>query len=93
MHHRAPHKQRLAAADAGRWDAYDGRDTRSNRTLVEFSEFLLAVCQDQLQYMGGLLEIDGLAERVRGYCKAREAGVITDPDGLAGREKFTAGMT
>lgn len=90
---RDEYKQRLAAADAGRWDAYDGRGTRSNRALVEFCEFFLAVCQDQLQYMGGLLAIDGLAERVRGYCKAREAGAITDPEGLAGREKFAPSMT
>jgi Fic family protein len=90
---RDEYKRRLAAADAGRWDPYDGRGARSNRALVEFSEFFLAVCQDQLQYMGRLLEIDGLAERVRGYCKAREAGAITDPEGLAGREKFTPSMT
>jgi chromosome segregation and condensation protein ScpB len=43
--------------------------------------------------MGGLLEIAELAQRVRGYCKARKAGAITDPEGLAGREKFTPGMT
>lgn len=89
---RDEYKQRLAAADAGRWDDYDGRGARSNRALVEFCEFFLAVCQDQLQYMGGLLEIDGLAERVRGYCKAREAGLITAYDG-AGTEKFAPGMT
>jgi Fic family protein len=90
---RDEYKQRLAAADAGRWDAYDGRGARSNRALVEFCEFFLAVCEDQLQYMGGLLEIDGLAARVRGYCKAREAGAVTDPAGLMGGEKFTPGMT
>lgn len=90
---RDEYKQRLAAADAGRWDDYDGRGARSNRALVEFSEFFLAVCQDQVEYMGGLLVIDGLAERARGYCKAREAGAITGHD-ISGRsEKFTPGMT
>ncbi len=90
---RDEYRQRLAAADAGRWDDYDGRGARSNRALVEFCEFFLAVSQDQLGYMSGLLEIDGLAERTRSYCKAREAGVMMGQDAVGGSEKFTAGMT
>lgn len=90
---RDEYKQRLAGADAGRWDDYDGRGARSNRALVEFSEFFLAVCQDQLDYMGRLLVIDGLGERARSYCKAREAGAIPAPDIAGTREKFPPGMT
>ncbi len=90
---RDEYKQRLAAADSGRWNDYDGRGARSNRSLVEFCEFFLAVCEDQLKYMGGLLEIDGLAERVRGYCKARESGAVTTHEVPGASEKFTPGMT
>lgn len=60
-----------------RWNDYDGRGPLSLKALSDFCLFFLEVCLDQVTYMGGVLELDGLVERVRAYGKARAAGVIT----------------
>ncbi|NDC36801.1 MAG: Fic family protein [Proteobacteria bacterium] len=62
------YKSRLAAADRWRDGDTDGRGSLSQRGLVEFCEFFLRVCVDQLRFMEGLLEPSGLLERVRRYC-------------------------
>jgi Fic family protein len=72
----------LAAADAERWNAYDGRGLRSARALQAFCEFFLDVCADQIGDMGGLLAIDALLERVSAYGRAREAGAVPGPASL-----------
>lgn len=81
----ADYKAALAAADAQRWDDYDGRGARSHRALVEFVRFFLEVCADQVAYMEGLLAVDGLADRVRGYGRGRELGVLPDERGRVDR--------
>ena len=43
----------------------DGRGNLSNEGLVKFCRFFLDVCIDQVDYMGALLQLDGLVERVR----------------------------
>jgi Fic family protein len=82
---RADYKTALAAADARRWDDYDGRGARSHRALVEFTRFFLEVCADQVAYMEGLLVVDRLVDRVRGYGRARELGVLPDHHGRVDR--------
>lgn len=69
----------LAAADAERWNDYDGRGRRSAQALQAFCEFFLDVCADQIGYMGGLLAVDALLDRVTGYGRAREAGAVPGP--------------
>jgi Fic family protein len=76
----------LAAADAERWNDYDGRGSRSLRALVSFCEFFLDVCRDQVDYMGGLLKVDSLAERVEKYGLARESASLPDHLGSTGRD-------
>lgn len=66
----------LAAADAERWNDTDGRGPLSYRALVDFSRFFLEVALDQVRYMGGLLEMDNLVDRVAKYGKARQAGMV-----------------
>jgi len=82
---RDDYKAALAAADAQRWDDYDGRGARSHRALVAFARFFLEVCADQVGYMAGLLAVDGLADRVRGYARARAAGALPDHRGRSDR--------
>jgi Fic family protein len=78
------YKAALAAADAERWNDYDGRGPLSHRALVGFCRFFLEVTLDQVRYMGGLLGVDDLADRVAKYGKAREAGLLTaEPTGRA----------
>jgi Fic family protein len=74
----ARHRQRylaaLADADTVRWNDYDGRGPLSEAALVRFCEFFLDVCLDQVRFMGGLLELDGLLARIEAYVAARAAG-------------------
>ncbi len=69
----------LEAADAERWDAYDGRGARSLRALTAFCEFFLDTCLDQVRYMKRLLAIDELSRRVEAYANARAAGLLGTP--------------
>ncbi|MEP7325598.1 MAG: Fic family protein [Gemmatimonadota bacterium] len=65
--HRDDYKKLLANADHSRWDDH----------------FFLDICADQIKYMAGLLDIDGLADRALKYGKGREVGFIAGP--LTGR--------
>lgn len=67
---RDEYKRCLAAADALRWDDYDGRGNLSDSALVDFVRFFLEVSADQIEYMGRLLEIDMLANRFLNYARA-----------------------
>lgn len=75
---RGRYKQELAAADATRWNDYDGRGPLSARGLNAFCAFFLEVCGDQIAFMSGLLAVDRLTERFLAYCHAREAGLLPD---------------
>jgi len=73
------YRMALAAADAERWNDYDGRGPRSAQALHAFCGFFLDICADQIAYMGGLLGVDALLERVSAYGRAREAGAVAGP--------------
>lgn len=75
---RGRYKQELAAADAPRWNDYDGRGPLSERGLNAFCTFFLDVCADQIAFMSGLLAVDRLTDRFLAYCHAREAGLLPD---------------
>lgn len=62
------YKARLADADSWREDDTDGRGSLSQRGLIEFCEFFLTVCIDQVRFMTQILEPAGLLDRVRRYC-------------------------
>ena len=72
--HRSRYFEALAAADAGRWNDYDGRGARSEVALAAFCEFFLGICLDQVRFMKGLLVLDGLIARIEGYVARRAAG-------------------
>jgi len=72
--HRSRYFEALAAADAERWNDYDGRGARSEAALTAFCEFFLGICLDQVRFMNGLLGLEGLIARIEGYVARRAAG-------------------
>jgi Fic family protein len=77
----ADYKAALTWADASRRNDLDGRGNLSNEGLVKFCRFFLEVCLDQVDYMGTLLQLDGLVERVRKYVQLRGTAMIPNPPG------------
>ena len=69
----------LTSADAPRRNDYDGRGSLSNEELVRFCVFFLDVCLDQIGFMRGLLGLDGLLDRIKGYVNMRSSGLIPGP--------------
>lgn len=59
------YKALLMAADAPRRGDLDGREALSTQTLIEFCEFFLAICIDQVEFMTSLLEPKDLLRRMR----------------------------
>ncbi|MDH5694978.1 MAG: Fic family protein, partial [Gammaproteobacteria bacterium] len=59
------YKALLQAADGTRHGDMDGRGTLSQATLVDFCEFFLKTCIDQVEYMNKLLDFKTLSERIR----------------------------
>jgi Fic family protein len=75
------YKSALAWADAPRRNDLDGRGNLSNEGLVNFCRFFLEVCLGQVDYMGTLLQLDGLVERVKQYVHLRGSAMIPNPPG------------
>ncbi|WP_318557061.1 Fic family protein [Geobacter anodireducens] len=75
------YKSALTWADAPRRNDLDGRGNLSNEGLVKFCRFFLEVCRDQVDYMGTLLQLEGLVERVRIYVQLRGTAIIPNPPG------------
>ena len=86
------YKSGLARADALRRNDLDGRGNLSNEGLVHFCRFFLDVCLDQVEYMGGLLRLEKLVERVRRYVELRNSGMIPGPAGEKGLRAEAARM-
>lgn len=86
------YKSALARADAPRRNDLDGRGNLSNEGLIYFCRFFLEVCLDQLEYMGGLLRLEELVERIRRYIELRGSGMIPSPAGEKGLRVESARM-
>jgi Fic family protein len=78
----ADYKAALAWADAPRQNDLDGNGSLSSEGLIKFCQFFLEVCLDQVEYMGTLLQLDGMVERVRGYVQLRGTAMIPNPPGM-----------
>lgn len=61
------YKALLMAADAPRLGDLDGRGALSTQTLIEFCEFFLTICIDQVDFMDSLLEPNDLLRRMRNH--------------------------
>jgi len=57
----------LAGADEHRRGDLDGRGNLSNQGLLDFCTFFLQTALDQIGFMAGLLDLDGLQRRMAGY--------------------------
>ncbi len=70
------YKTLLMAADEPRRGDLDGRGALSTGTLVEFCEFFLKTCIDQIEFMASILEPNDLLRRIR---------IHVEEEALAGR--------
>jgi Fic family protein len=59
------YKSLLQAADGPRRGDLDGRGTLSQKALIDFCEFFLQTCIDQVDYMSSILNFEKLSERMR----------------------------
>jgi len=64
---RDEYKRLLDAADAPRDGDFDGRGNLSQRALLAWTEWFLAICLDQIAFMSRLFELNRLSERIRAY--------------------------
>ncbi|MDP2257655.1 MAG: Fic family protein [Polaromonas sp.] len=69
------YRAQLAAADAPRAGGLDGPGERSERALVAWIGYVLALCSDQVALMAGLLDLSGLKDRIAA-CLAYEENVV-----------------
>jgi Fic family protein len=65
----------LAAADEPRAGDLDGRGNLSERALVAWIEYVLSLCIDQVRFMSGLLDMEGMKDRIAG-CLAFEEKIV-----------------
>lgn len=64
---RQEYKQMMDYADTPRQGDLDGRGNLSQQALVDFIQWFLRVCLDQVNFMTGLFEFDHLAGRLKLY--------------------------
>lgn len=76
---RSDYMAALTWADAPRRNDYDGRGNLSEEGLARFCRFFLDVCLDQCDFMGELLRLDTLLDRVEGYVQGRTLKVLPGP--------------
>ena len=89
---RPEYQAALANADEKRMNDYDGRGYLSQRYLGEFCTFFLSTAVDQVEFMGKLLALDGMVNRVVGYAERREfAKDLPHGTALVLRELFLRG--
>lgn len=67
LENRDDYKEKLSWADLPRMNDMDGRGALSRSALIDFTEWFLDVCRDQMTYMSGILELATLKDRLRGY--------------------------
>ncbi len=75
------YKAALTWADEPRRNDLDGRGNMSNEGLIQFCRFFLEICLDQVEYMGGLLRLEELSQRIRQYIDLRDRGMVPGPSG------------
>ena len=69
----------LVSADTPRKSDVDGRGNLSDEGLSQFCEFFIQTALDQVAFMGGLLELDGLENRMTAYIQRRATLNEIDP--------------
>lgn len=88
----ADYKVALAEADNPRRNDIDGRGNLSSVALFRFCRFFLSICLDQVEYMGGLLQLEELINRIGQYVDLRYANMIPAPQEGKKLRREAAGM-
>jgi Fic family protein len=78
---RTDYKRMMDYADTPRQGDLDGRGNLSQKALQEFVLWFLRVCLDQVTFMSGLFELDGLLQRLRVYVQ-RDPNLKPESAGL-----------
>lgn len=61
------YREKLANADLGRYNDYDGRGNLSNKMLVEFCIYFLTTAIDQIDYMYKMIDTESMIERIERF--------------------------
>lgn len=72
------YKEALARADFIRQGSSDGRGALSERELIRFCGFMLTTAIDQVEYMEGLLGLNGMSDRIRAYVEDRQKFLVAE---------------
>lgn len=67
----------LIKADQDRQGDYDGRGVLTEKGLVEFIEFFMSVCLDQIQFMDGMLDMTAFEARLAQMLAAESTKATT----------------
>ena len=65
------YKKLLALADSRRWNDLDGRGNLTTKGLIEWCEFFLSVCIDQIEFMSSLIEPTKILARMEIYIEEK----------------------
>ena len=61
------YKKYLALADSPRWNDLDGRGNLTTKGLIEFCDFWLNICLDQIKFMSSIIEPERVLARMEIY--------------------------
>ena len=73
LQNKTEYKRLMQHADSPRQGDRDGRGNLSQAALVEFTEWFLKVCLDQITFMAGLFDIATLSARLRRYAERKDS--------------------
>ena len=77
------YKAKLAHADYPLQGTADGRGPLSDTGLTDFTRFMVDTAIDQVDYVGSLLDLKGMQQRIENYVNARRDGrIVACPDPL-----------
>lgn len=66
------YKRKMSLADSPRKGDLDGRGNLSLSELVDFTNWFLKLCLDQIDFMSGLFDMKNLKDRLEYYVSSRE---------------------
>lgn len=75
------YKAALAQADKPRQGSTDGRGILSDKGLITFQQFFMDTCLEQIDYLTGVLEMEGFDRRLASYVGSRFSGDAIDASG------------
>lgn len=64
--------EHLALADSARQGNFDGRGTLSLKAAMQFTNFMLDTCEDQIGFMTARLQIEHVKDRMARFCTERK---------------------